>query len=580
MKRVNSLYPILVIALCISCISISIGFSAMSTSLSINGTAIVDPVGMIRVLSIEQDELYNATEYNSEYSIDSINVLLDLDQNDGYATYNVVIKNLGQVDKELTKIESEIFSNDDMEYEIDGLDLGRVIKGKETVEFKITFKCKNEVLNEKKLNAKIKFRFKNYEKIILPDDEFYQADGYCFFNGKGSNVIGDCTKNNETDYIKTGITPFSEDNYLRNFILKFTINDVDLSRFTLGKRDTIFNILYEGDDKIKGKFPGVLLRIEKDKWMLQGSSGKGQNYANKIYFDVNDLLNKEIKIIRYNNNGNICLYYAIGDSDPILLKDITDLYAPFDTPLTFGASLAIDNTSADRHAYVTLEDMLFKYVDDASSLEDIVGKNNPPDIIDPIDPPVVLPDIFDLSGPCIFNGSTQNITGSCASYSDSLYINTDFKLFDSENYKKDFDLSFNLSDYDNNNQEYEQATIMNAFLERTTGKGYGMLLRKNNGNLNLIIRDGNGVNKELNFAANSVSSVRIVRKNNNICYSINNDRLKFAIDSSNQITFDVPVTFGASLDATRNPFRYIKGTISDINITLGEIDSNIVCVKQ
>ena len=565
MKKLN-IFLILFICLCFSLLSISIGFSAMSTSLSVNGSAIVDPIGMIRVVSIKQENISNAFEHSRTFDIDSINVLLDIEKN-GSITYKVKIANLSQVDKELTNIENDIFSNDDMDYEIDGLELGRVIKGKENVEFTITFK--NNKATDKRLNAKIKFVFENYSKNIIDSTESYKADGECIFKGKGSPVIGECAKGKNVDYIKTNITPFSSENYLRNFILKFTIKDFDFSRFDLGQRDTIFNILYEEDDQVKGKYPGVLLRVEKGKWFLQGSSGTDPNYTTKLLFDRDELLNKEITIIRYNDNGKIGLYYKLGDSNIKLLKDITDLSNTYDTPLTFGASLLIDNKTSYRYATTTLENISFKYIDDSNSLDEMINK----------DKTVTLDTSnrnFNLTGPCIFNGSTQNITGSCPNYLDKLYIDTDIKLFSQENYQKDFDLSFKIDEYDSNNQEYNQATIMNAFLERT-GKGYGILLRKNNQNLNLIIRDGNGLNKELNFLSSGVSTVRIVRKNNNICYSVNDGELKFAIDSSNLIPFDVPLTFGSSLDANKNPFRYIKGTLSNINVSIGQIDKDIMC---
>ena len=247
----------------------------------------------------------------------------------------------------------------------------------------------------------------------------------------------------------------------------------------------------------------------------------------------------------------------------------------FDTPLTFGASLNTDNKTANRFTFATLEDMSFEYLDDDLTFEEMVNNDKEEEIIYEEDN-----ELFELSGPCTFNGSMSNITGSmCSLYSDSLYIDTNIKLFNSDNYQKDFDLSFDIDDYNSKNQEVVQATLMNAFLERT-GKGYGILIRKNNDNLNFIIRDGNGNNKEFNIAANKVSKVRIVRKNNNVCYSINNDDLKFALDMSTMTApFDVPVTFGASLDANKNPFRYINGTLSNMKIEVGKLDDKVVCDK-
>ena len=239
MKRFNNLFLILIVAMCISCISISVGFSAMSTTLSINGTAVVEPVGMIRFLSIEQESMVDATEYSSEYDIDTISVLLDINSPDGYATYKVNVTNLGTIDMELAKIEDVIFTNDEMDYEIEGLELGKVIKAKESLFFTITFKYNVETVEEKRLNAKIKFKFENHEDILVNDSLKYMAEGECVFSGKGNNVIGDCSKGKNLDYINTDITPFSEEDYLKNFVLKFTIKDVDLSRFEAGKRDKI-----------------------------------------------------------------------------------------------------------------------------------------------------------------------------------------------------------------------------------------------------------------------------------------------------------------------------------------------------
>lgn len=573
MKKPNNFIFILIICLCISCLSISIGFSAMSTTLSINGNAKFDPVRMISVISIEQSDMVDSVETNKNHTMDTISVLLDINSNKGYASYDVRITNLGEIDKELTGIENEIFSNENMEYIIDGLEVGKVIKAKETVDFKIKFKYKDNVIsNETRLNAKLKFIYEDH--ILIPTiKNSYKLDGTCTFSGAKTNISGDCADN--TDYINTKIAPFDEENYSKNFVLKFKIKDVDQSRFGMGKRDTIFNILYEADDKIKGRYPGILLRIEGNKWQLQGGNGYGN--ANKILFNKDDLIDKEIKIIRYNDSNSIKIYYVIGDNEPKILADVTKLYSTFDTPLTFGANLLIDNNSTDRHAYATLENMSFEFVDDGLTLKEIIGgkkekEEEPTPSVEP-----ETPTIFNAQGPCIFNNGT--ITGdNCKIYSSTGYIDTGVKLFNSENYSKDFDLKFNIDEYTSNKQPATQVTLMNAFIEKNGARGYGILLRKNRDNLNLIIRDGQGTEKEVNFAASSVSSVRVVRKNGNICYSINDQDLVYAIDSSKFSTpFDVPVTFGASIDYNGVPFRHIIGTLSNMSIKLGELPSTVKC---
>lgn len=563
---------VLTIILCVSVLTISVGFSALSTSLSINGSAAFKPVGMIRVTAMDQIELDNATEESHNYTIDTVSALLDINTIDGYAIYQVTISNLGEVHKEIAGISAEIFSNDQMEYEIEGVSIGDVVKPRTNKRFTIKFKYKdNATIDSTRLNAQIKIIFDDYTPIFIPNYQ-YEALGTCSFSGPDNTLVGVC-QTDTNGYVNTSIMPFSEENYQKNFVLKFKIKNMDSSRFTANKRDTIFNILRESDDKEYGKYPGTLLRIENGKWLLQG--GDGRSSGTKVYFNKNELMNKELKIIRHNDNGTINLYYMIGDGEPVLLRNMTNLVKPFDTPLTFGANLEIDNITVDRYIYGTLEDLSFSFYADGTSLDELAGKNDEPD--DPIIEPTIPP-VFAVTGPCIFNGANSNMTGdSCADYSEQNYINTGIYLYNSDNYEKDFDVSFNIDEYNNSNQEVAQVTLINAFLERT-GRGYGFLLRKSNNNLSLIARDGNGNDKEVTLQPGNIEKFRIVRKNKKICYSINDDPFVFLIDNSNfAAPFDVPVTIGASLDQSRNPFRYIKGTLSNISIHLGEVNSDVNC---
>ena len=116
----------------------------------------------------------------------------------------------------------------------------------------------------------------------------------------------------------------------------------------------------------------------------------------------------------------------IGDNDPVLLRDMTNLRHTFDIPLTFGAN--IDGGKPDRYAYATLENISFSFYGSGLTLNQLIGKENPPDPIDPIDPidpPEPIdpdPPIFSVAGPCVFNGQNTNITGdNCSTYSDINY---------------------------------------------------------------------------------------------------------------------------------------------------------------
>ena len=631
------LIPI-ILMLVFSLISISIGFSSLSTTLSVNGNAAFIPVDMIRFTALETNNLNNAVEEDKSFLINILNFNIELDTINSTATYDVTLSNLGQVDKILTSINNEIYSNDDIQYELNGIGVNTIIRKGEDVHFTITFKYKNNVtIDETRLNAKLKFLFDDYEDIggtyivsfdpngglgtmqemQMTIDEYkrlngntFYKDGYyfkewntspdgtgrsyrnrenvknindgqdtvilyaiwsdelesveypgtCEFNGRGIAITGDCA-DGESDYINTGIAPFSEENYQKSFLLKFTITDVDETRFTANMRDTIFNMLYEANDKIKGIYPGSLLRIEGGRWQLQ--AGNGKTAATKVQFNKDALIGKEYKLIRYNDGNSIKIYYMIGDGEPQLIRDVTELYAPFDTPLTFGANLQIDNINTDRHAYATLSDISFEFLDDGLTLNDIINGGT----VEPEE----LETVFSVKGPCFFNGN-DNITGNkCSDYEDNNYIDTGVYLFDEDTYQEDFELTFELDDYVTSQQIDSQVTIFNAFKERN-GLGYGMLLRRNKDKFELIMRDGNGINKMINLNVVNPMFVRIVRKNNHMCYSINDSNLIYVDNFENfGEPFDIPVTFGGSIDKYGEPFRFIKGTLSDMTINMGTV---------
>ena len=648
----KNLYYCLGMFLCISILSISIGFSAMTTTLSIDGSAKFEPIGMIRITDLNIETSNNVEEIDSKYTLDSVSIKNDINSG-GTVTYNIEVTNLGQTNKMIEDIEAEIFSNDNMEYEISGYEYGSIIKPKEKKYIKITLKNKNNGSSDTILNTKFKFKFVDYEQqqpdyqiifdsnggegtmesinvnhdevINLPKNnftngdllfknwntkqdgsgisysnkqeiqninyknetsitlyaqwiaksyEYVSYDGDCIFYGKGTEAVGDCSRDNRGNFVDTGIAVFSNDNYQRNFILSFTLSAVDDSRFGSGKRDTFFSAMYEENDEIGGKYPGVLLRIENGKLVLHISNGQNtSSYATDVAFTKEEFVNKPFKLIRYNDGQRIKFYYILGDSKPVFFRDLTDLYATFDSTLVFGAMVKPDNVTTEREAVGTLSDITFEFTS-KENVESILNIEEPP-IIDP--PPDVPTVTFVENGPCTFNGKSENISG-CSNYAEDKFINTNINLFSEENYTKDFDVSFTIDSYDNNTQEDIQVTLMNAFKE-VSPKGYGMLVRRANNRFELIIRDGKGTDKQI-YLPITTSSIRIVRKNKNVCYSIDGGAFTFAINYDKfDSPFNVPLTFGGSIDKNGVPFRYIKGTLSNMNVTLGKIDDSIVCSK-
>ena len=565
MKNTKHLTVILISFLIVSMLTISIGFSAMSTTLTVNGVASFKPIDMIRVVGIDMVDEVSATDIKSGYKPTEANMYLSIDNIDGYITYKIQIRNLGEVDKVLSNINNDIFSNDEITYEVTGFKVGDVIRKKETKEMTIKFKyVANASLTDTYLNSKLTFDFEDYVYVPAPLQYSYQVAD-CTFYGKNINTTGSC--GSESSYIDTGIRLFSEENYQKNFIMTFTLTDIDDSRLVKGKQDTFMNALYEANDST-GRYPGILFRVEDQKLNMHISNGQATNYSYDLKFTKEEFLGKEFKLIRYNDGETIKLYYTLDGDGPHLLMDITNLYKTFDTTLTFGAGLEKDNRTTLRDAIGTLENISLAFVTKEEALREF-NKT-----ITPVEDDI----IFDLAGPCTFNGKTSNIVG-CEEYADYKNINTGVYLFNDDNYSKDFDMRFTLSNYVSSEQPEAQVTIMNAFLERT-GKGYGLLIRRAGNNLNLIARDGNGLEKSITINVADTNEFRIVRKNNNLCYSLNGSKMNYIINYNNfTAPFNVPVTFGSSIDSKGVSWRYIKGDMSSMYIKVGNIDPEIICTN-
>ena len=201
--------------------------------------------------------------------------------------------------------------------------------------------------------------------------------------------------------------------------------------------------------------------------------------------------------------------------------------------------------------------------------------------------------VFSHDGACTFNGITSsadgsnglrdadNITGEeCSDYADQKYIDTGVKLYSAENAHKDFYVEFTIDEFDlaKNGQ---RATIFNATQEKNSNRFPGIVVRRNDNSSQLML----GVNvvkdreKVLDYknnigAASAVRKIRIARKNDAICYAVNDGDFVYIGDNSphNQY-FETPsVMFGASFNENISESRverYLNGTLSGIKILLG-----------
>lgn len=325
-RLLNLLLPLL----CVFLLFIAVGFSALSTTLSVNGNVAFAPVGMIRVMSITTDSLVDATEQSKSITPDSIKNMLDLNSSNATAKYNVVIKNLGQTDKELDNIVEDMFSNEQIEYELNGLQIGDVIEAREEVQFSITFKYKENAIPplESRLNSKLRFVFKDHEDVD-PSGIVFEHTGACTFNGDSNNITGEeCEEYWDKKYIDTGVYLYDNKNWKRDYEIGFTIEEYNGS---IQDNQAVFvNTKYENANL---KWPGLVFRhaTGANNLELTQSINNGTKVSVKINNQTYPL---KVKLIRTND----IVYYSLNDGEPILLQNMTNFNQQFDISTWFGAA--------------------------------------------------------------------------------------------------------------------------------------------------------------------------------------------------------------------------------------------------
>ena len=354
-------YVILASVVMVALLTISVGFSALSTSLSINGNVSFAPVGMIRVMSISQDNFSNATGLSESITPDSIKTTVDFNNADGTATYNVVIRNLGQVDYKFIEIEKTLFSNEQIEYVLTGFAPGDIIGAKEEKTFKITFKYKEGITGSlvARLNSELKFVFQEYEDNI-PFKEVFAHEGACTFNGPDHNITGEsCPEFLDKGYIDTGIALYNEENWEKDYEIGFTIDSYD---WTIQTKQAVFvNTKYENEAI---KYPGLVFRAETNSKNLELTQTlNGTKAAQKITTYNIPLM---VRIFRIDG----VIYYSLNGGQLLQLQDINNLYQPFDTTTWFGATPDVNGVPI-RNLAGTISHMYIK-LGDYSSKKHIV----------------------------------------------------------------------------------------------------------------------------------------------------------------------------------------------------------------
>lgn len=584
-KKMQVLIPI---ALFISTLWLSIGYASVN-SIALNITGNIQAKAQegifISAWDISYDE-NNLNDDNSQAEIEKTDgtiltskITLPEDNKDAFITYTITISNNTNknymFDEVTYLMENQLYDNSNIIFNLVGLEQEDKLLSKNSITFDVKFSYKDQELPDNNiLNSTLNFKFKEiyyitYENIInnnyqseimqgksttivftdeIPEDVFVTGvESYTYENGTLTlnNALDNIIISNAvvfrhdgeyifdgSNYIDTGVYLYSEENFARNFEVTFSIvNKAE----TQVEKATLFNSL----DEANPDYPGVLFRVTNNLLnyeVLGNNKINGYSQVLRLYrfTDVN-----KVKMLRINGKT----YYNINDGDYYELQDFTIFNEYFDIPATFGASLD-SNGEPWRYFDGTLKDMKIKYLKDDYSIES-----------------------FELE----YN-SVDNVT-----FDGTNYIDTGVYLFNEENINKDFDIIFTIKSYQETQNVY--STLMNSLDE--SNKDYpGIIFRfyisSSDASANETYTPtqyqfvGNGTTKLNKMVEDlTVSYIRIIRRDNVVYYSIDYGELVQLQDFSDfTSTFDVPVTFGGSLDADKSPYRYFKGVLSNIEVRI------------
>ncbi len=206
--------------------------------------------------------------------------------------------------------------------------------------------------------------------------------------------------------------------------------------------------------------------------------------------------------------------------------------------------------------------------------------------------------VFRIDGTCVFHGyDIQQGTGdgyitgtNCVAggtdWADGThkYIDTGYKLYDSTNYEKDFEVGFTITAYDSDHQykgtdASSQVTFFSSKLENESRHWPGIVVRKNGNKIEITetITKPNGTSEKKAASVANTTPVKVIvtRVDGIIYYSTDGGAFTLLQDiNGTSDYFDVNAWFGAAAKDDNTPMRYIDATMTDIYIKVGDTGAN------
>ena len=321
------------------------------------------------------------------------------------------------------------------------------------------------------------------------------------------------------DYINTNVYLYSEKNIHRNFEMSFDI-------VSLGSSSTEDTIMSATKNIVK-------ISNARSELLTMITNG---NIPTNMVTNIPDTITN-IRLIRINDK----LYYSFNGQTLLQINDYTGSTSYSNNPVLFGADFN-SNGIAYRIFDGILENMSVKFIDDNVTLADYATTKGE------------LATVYSHSGEYVFDGTNN--------------IDTNIRLFDYDNYDKDFEISFNIVSIDSS--AVSQSTIVNSKYENQS-KGYpGFVCRLDSGKTKIELTaakhtSGSPVLRNIS----EVEKIKISKRNMKLYLQINDEEEQQCYDFSGFIDFfNTTVTIGSSKDENGNMFRPFKGVLSDIVVKL------------
>lgn len=337
-SNIRIFFAILILA---STLFLGIGYAQIAgIDLTIDGSAAAKrQVGLV-ITDVHYVSGVGVTPANSHINSFYQSVLdssIELGEAGSSITYEVTIMNTTDIKKAFDEIvyTSEFYDNPDIEVVLTGLAHDDVINPGASKTFQITFQYKNTT-NNPELNSCINFSFKDAE----PKRHFALAP-QCHYSGSLGTITGEgCEEFADDYYLDTGVALFSQENYLEDFSVSFDIEHYVVGEQQAGmdNQNTLMNAKLEVESR---GYPGFVFRRNTNNQNLELTSGaktagpKGSRVSVTLPNNTH-----HVQIVRINH----IMYYSADGGPFILFQDTTLFNDPFDTTVTFGASIKGDGT--------------------------------------------------------------------------------------------------------------------------------------------------------------------------------------------------------------------------------------------